>query len=74
MPYQNSVPDYMRVNEFFLDRRNTKFPDRIAVLDKFNSWITVDSKTLNRKECFENKTKNLDLRKTSSISPDWMQN
>ena len=72
--YQNSVPDYLRISEFFLNKKNIQHPDRINVLDKFNGWLTVDSKTLKRGDAWEKKTDDFNLRKTSATSPEWMQN
>jgi hypothetical protein len=71
--YKPSVPEYMRIDEFYLDRKNIKHPERIAVVDKMNGWVTVDSTSLDRKGAFEKKKTNIDNRKTSSTSPEWMQ-
>jgi hypothetical protein len=51
--YKNTIPDYLRVSEFYLDKRNVKHPERIAVLDKNNGWMTVDSQTLDKRMAFE---------------------
>ena len=71
--YKSSVPDYLRVSEFYLDHKNMDFPDRINVLCKTNGWLMVDGKTRNRNDAYEKKVTNIDCRYTSPTSPPWMQ-
>ena len=44
-------------------------------MSRVNGWLTVDSKTLSRKNAFEKQSKNskLNNKVTSPLSPDWMQ-
>jgi len=72
--YKNSVPDHMRISEYYLDQNNMKFPDRVAILCKTNGWLMVDGKTRDRKGAFEKNVKNVNCRYTSPTSPPWMQN
>lgn len=71
--YQGSVPDYLKIEEHYLDPKNVKHPEKIAVISKNNGWLTVDSKTLNRQQAFEKVIKSSNLKQTSATSPDWMQ-
>ena len=72
--YQESVPDYMRIDEYFLKKENIKHPERISILCKNNGWLTVDSQTMDRNHAFEKNTQDQNLKQTSPSSPDWMQN
>lgn len=60
--YQSSVPDYLRISEFLLNKKNIQHSDRIAILCKLNGWLTVDSKTLVRGEAWEKKTEDINMR------------
>lgn len=47
-----------------------------SIISRTNGWLTVDSKTMSRKNAFEKHlsgTNGLDNKTTSPLSPDWMQ-
>ena len=72
--YELSIPDYLRINTEYLDPKNNHHPNRISVISKSNGWLTVDSKTLSRKNAYEKYNVCLVNRETSPLSPSWMQN
>lgn len=43
------------------------------MISKINGWITVDAKTMNRKDALEKRPKG-DVKKPSLMAPVWMQN
>jgi hypothetical protein len=44
----------------------------LSVISRINGWLTVDPESMNRKDAFE-KRKTSNVRKTSMMSPLWMQ-
>jgi len=52
----------MRVSEYYLDNKNIKHPERIAILDKMSGWMTVDSRSLDRTDAYEKQVKKLNNR------------
>ena len=68
-----SMPDYLRVSNQQKDPSD-QFPERITIISKANGWLTVNSKTVNRRQAFEKEKSKLVVRETSPLSPSWMQN
>ena len=48
----------------------------VSIISRTNGWLTVDSRTLNRKQAYERHAAGsnmLNNKETSPLSPDWMQ-
>ena len=69
-----ALPEYLSLNSDLVRKSKQNNQNvRIGVLSKTNGWLTVDSKSLSRRNAFENTMQSLQNRETSPLSPQWMQ-
>jgi hypothetical protein len=66
----NNVPEFLRIDT---SNNLDDAQKNIAILSKTNGWLTVDSKSLSRKQAFERTSVGMNNKTTSPLSPDWMQ-
>ena len=88
--FEQEGPDYLKIDTTNMKHnplsstletpggttKNKAEQTNVSIISRTNGWLTVDSRTLNRKQAFERHVSGsnmLNNKETSPLSPDWMQ-